>query len=385
MGFEFLSPVKESLVQYVETLNVFTLGAKLTIYTEESEFPDLNGVSIALLGVPECRGDRRNSNTLLNLSEFRKQLYQLFPGNWAVSIADLGDINPGAEVNDTYYALKEIVAELIKKQITPIIIGGSQDLTYAAYRAYDKLDQMVNLVSVDNSFDLKFDDEGLHAESFLNSVIQEMPPNLSDYANIGYQVYYNSQEGLDLMEKLFFESFRLGEVVNDLGAMEPVFRNADLVSFDMSAVQGSDLGHTEGSFPNGFNAREICGLARYAGISDRVSCFGLFNVPLSERAFQLSAQLVWYFIEGYNYRYNEYPFGSKENFFKYIVPVDDTEIIFYKSDKSGRWWMEVSIFEKEYNNFVKETLIPCTEQDYLNATRQITPERWWRIYQKSVN
>ena len=47
-----------------------------------------------------------------------------------------------------------MVSSLVKKKIIPIIIGGSQDLTYAMYRAYDVLEQMVNLVSIDSKFDL---------------------------------------------------------------------------------------------------------------------------------------------------------------------------------------------------------------------------------------
>jgi hypothetical protein len=32
-------------------------------------------------------------------------------------------------------------------------IGGSQDLTFALYRSFDELEQMVNLVSIDSKFD----------------------------------------------------------------------------------------------------------------------------------------------------------------------------------------------------------------------------------------
>ncbi|GLB47732.1 formimidoylglutamase [Neptunitalea lumnitzerae] len=385
MGLEFLTPINEDVVQYAAALNVYTIGSKMVLHTQEHGIPDLEGVTVALVGVPEYRGAKYTISDPSNLEELRRQFYQLFPGNWNVTIADLGNIEPGASVQDTYFALKEVTAALVKQHITPIVLGGTQDLTYATYRAYDQLDQMVNLVAIDSSFDLVFNDEGLHERSFLNSVIQENPPNLSDYANIGYQVYYNSQEAVDLMEKLFFEYYRLGEATNAMNTMEPVFRNADLVSVDMKVVQGTDLGNAPGTYPNGFNSREICGLARYAGISDKVSCYGIYNMVSTEKCYQLTAQVIWYFIEGVNYRFHEYPFGTKEDFLKYIVPVDDTELIFYKSNVSGRWWIEITNFGNSYNNFVKETLIPCTEQDYIDATQQNIPERWWRIYRKSVN
>jgi hypothetical protein len=41
-----------------------------------------------------------------------------------------------------------------------------------------------------------------------------------------------------------------------------------------------------------------------------------------------------------------YPFGSKENYLKYIVPLEDEEH-FYKSDKTDRWWIEIHLFRME--------------------------------------
>ena len=80
----------------------------------------------------------------VNLNAIRKELYSLFPGNWQSSIADLGDILPGNSLEDTFFALQKVTAKLIRKGIIPIVIGGTQDLTYPLYRAYDNQEQMVN-------------------------------------------------------------------------------------------------------------------------------------------------------------------------------------------------------------------------------------------------
>ncbi len=90
----------------------------------------------------------------ITFDAFRKELYALYPGNWNHKIVDLGDIENGDTVEDTYFAVKTVVEALLKKDIIPIILGGSQDLVYAQYRAYDSLGNMVNLVNVDNNFDL---------------------------------------------------------------------------------------------------------------------------------------------------------------------------------------------------------------------------------------
>ncbi len=383
MGLSFLSPVSEEVISFVSSLHSQSIGKQMQVHTSVAGLPDLEGVKIAFVGVSETRNA---SAEYMHPNALRTELYQLFPGNWSATMVDLGDIAPGAEVTDTYYALKGVVDELVKQQITVVVLGGSQDLTYAMYRGYDGLEQLVNMVTVDNRFDLVTSDEPLGVDSYMNSVIMEAPNNLHNFANIGYQSYYNSQESVDLMEKLFFDICRLGQVVSDVTVVEPLLRDADLVSIDMTAVQGADLGAVSGTYPNGFNAREICAIARYAGISDKVSSFGMFNLLQHPKIAQLGAQVLWYFIEGYNYRFYEYPFTSKEQYIKYIVPIEDEEeLIFYKSHKSGRWWIAVPFFENINNNIKREALLPCTNKDYIDACNQIMPERWWKAYQKSMN
>jgi arginase family enzyme len=125
----------------------------------------------------------------------------MFPGNWDASIADLGTILAGNSIEDSYFALR--VAEFNKEKIIPIVIGGSQDLTFALYRSFDELEQMVNLVSIDSKFDFGKENDGLSASSYLTKIIIDEPNNLFNYCNIGYQTYHNSQEEIDLVEKLF--------------------------------------------------------------------------------------------------------------------------------------------------------------------------------------
>jgi len=152
----------------------------------------------------------------------------------------------------------------------------------------------------------------------------------------------------------------------------------------MMAVKSSDSGNFNFFNPNGFDGREICALSRYAGLSDRVSSFGIFNHNNTKTESLLIAQILWYFIEGYHFRANEYPFVSKESYFKYIVPVlDEEDLVFFKSDKSDRWWIEVPQ-NTSVNDIVKrKSLLPCSYEDYLSATEQQVPERWWKAIKKS--
>ena len=382
MEFEFLTPLDANLLIDLKLQSSQHLSSKVVFHTQD-DFPDLKKISIAIVGVLDNRGKDKKAKRS-DLSNIRKEFYSLFPGNWNKTIADLGDILPGNSIEDTYYAVQKVVASLLKKNIIPVIIGGSQDLTYPIYRAYDTLEQMVNLVCIDSKFDFGKQEGAILSESYLSKIIIDEPNNLFNYSNIGYQTYFNSQEEIDLIEKLFFDAFRLGELSNTISISEPVFRDADIVSLDLTSVKSSDSGNFNTFIPNGFNGKEICSLARYAGISDKVSTLAVFNHNSSQHESVLVSQIIWYFIEGVNFRSNEFPFGTKNNYSKYIVPLEDQDIIFYKSDKTDRWWIEIPFFSNVNNKLKKNTLLPCTHQDYVAATNQEFPERWWKAQRKSI-
>ena len=381
MVFDFLQPISESFEQHLQTLSNQSLGKKVVFHTQ-TDFPVLEGVSIAIFTVNEHRGNNKDNDDY-SFDAFRKKFYGMFPGNWNTSIVDLGTIEAGASIEDTYFVVKSLMAELIKKQIIPVVIGGTQDLTYPMYRAYDNLDQMVNLVSVDNQFDFSKENK-LDKDAYLSKIIVEEPNNLFNFSNLGFQTYFNSQEEIDLIEKLYFEAYRLGEVSNNLAVAEPVFRDADLVSIDMNSVQSSYSGNFDEFNPNGLTGKEICALARYAGISDKVTSFGIFNFNPNSHEVVLTAQMLWYFIEGFCFRSNEYPFGTKEHYIKYIVPIEDEELIFYKSNKTERWWIEIPFLTNVNNKLKRNTLLPCTHDDYLAACEQEIPERWWKAQRRNI-
>lgn len=382
MEFDFLKPISEEVLELISGLNSQHLGSKIVFHSKE-QFPNLSKINIALFGVLDNRGDSKSISDV-DLTSIRKELYSLYPGNWEASIADLGDIEAGNSIEDTYFALKILVSSLIKNKIIPIVIGGTQDLTYSMYRAYDELEQMVNLVSIDNKFDLGKESDSISSNSYLSKIILDEPNNLFNYCNIGYQTFYNSQEEIDLIEKLFFDAYRLGDVCNNIEIAEPVFRDADLVSLDLGSIKSSDSGNFIKFAPNGFDGKEICTLARYAGISDKVTSFGIFNHNNSEKESILISQIIWYFIEGFHYRTNEYPFGSRDNYLKYIVPLEEEQLIFYKSDKTDRWWIEIPFISDLNNKLKRNTLLPCSHEEYILACNNEMPERWWKAQRKNV-
>ncbi|NTV38127.1 MAG: hypothetical protein HGA82_02950, partial [Anaerolineales bacterium] len=139
-------------------------------------------------------------------------------------IADLGNIRQGHKIEDTYFALSSIVAELVKNKIVPVIIGGSQDLTFANYMAYESLGQVINIVGIDSVFDLGKTEQALNSQSYLNKIILHQPNFLFNYTNIGYQSYFVDPEAISLMKNLYFDVYRLGAIRENLEEAEPLLQ-----------------------------------------------------------------------------------------------------------------------------------------------------------------
>ena len=386
MDLEFLSPVDDAVVAQIILKSPTTLGNFVDIHTRDDGFPELDNVQIVVVGVQEDRNAENNYGTGENLKHIRKKLYELFPGKWDTKIADLGNITQGSKPEDTYYALLDIVTELLSKNIIPIILGGGQEMTYVNYRAYDNLEQSVNITVVDSKFDLGTLEDDLSSHSYMSKIIMQEPNNLFNYCNVGYQTYFNDPDEIQLFDNMYFDCYRLG-VSKNLEAIEPAFRNADIISIDLGAIRKSDAPGNNNASPNGFSGDEICAISRYAGVSDKVSSFGIYEYnskyDMNDQTAALIAQMIWYFIEGVNLRVKDYPFSTKENYQKFTVILeDDDPIIFYKSNKSGRWWIEINVISN--NKYKRHALIPCTYKDYEEAMNQIIPDRWYKAMRKMV-
>tara|TARA_Y200000002_G_scaffold367967_1_gene360539 strand:+ start:2643 stop:3830 length:1188 start_codon:yes stop_codon:yes gene_type:complete len=394
MGSDFLTspfdnllkPVDDHLIVHNDLMTSLILGNKISIHSTENGIPDIDSLDIAIIGIPENRNSIDYLGDDLNLNEIRKSFYNLFPGNWSTRIADLGNLILGENVEQTYGRIISLTSILFEKNIIPIIIGGSQDLLYANYRAYDSFKNTVNLVNIDSNFDLGDSSKPINNLSYLGKIILEEPHNLFNYSNLGYQTYHNPQEEIDLMENLYFESYRLGNVCSKISMVEPVLRDADIVSIDLKSIRASELSSRQKFSPNGFDGKEICAISRYAGISNKVSSFGIYEYKSSnedEITEMLISQIIWYFIEGVNCRVKDSDFNSDEDYNRFTVIVDEYELIFYQNKITSRWWIEI-LGDGTNTKLKQNTLLPCTHEDYETAKNGIIPDRWFKAIKKNI-
>jgi len=388
----YLSPVLPECLDFsLEDRSRPTIGDLLTIHLEGQPLPDIEKADIAILGVGEDRKSKGNQGCAGGPDTIRAMFYKLFPGQPSMKVVDLGNIRKGYTVQDTYFAVSTVVASLLKKNVFPFLLGGSQDLTFANYLAYERLGQIINMVSVDSSFDLGNAEDEDTSHSYLSRIIVHRPNILFNYANVGYQTYFVDQDAIHLMNNLMFDVYRLGKVRESLEEVEPIVRNADLLTFDMSAIRGADAPGNGNAGPNGFHGEEACQIMRYAGMSDKLSAAGIYEVNpgYDKRGLTalLAAQMLWYFIDGFYHRKDDLPSKNPGDYVKYTVTVDDhkEDLVFLKSKKSDRWWLEIPMTTADMRTqYERHYLVPCSYLDYQAACNKDIPDRWWKMYQKMM-
>jgi len=389
---DFFSPISLTDISSKDEYLNSQFGRVIQIY--QDEFPNWeeeeNRPNLAIIGVEEDRGSVNNKGTSKAPNAVRKHLYDLYQGDYKTKIVDFGNIKAGDSINDTYAALKVVVEELVKKDIVPIIIGGGQDLTYAQYRGYQELEQRVEVAVIDAKFDLDqehTEDMPLNSQTYLNHLILHQPDYLFNLNNVAYQTYLVSKESINMYDKLFFNAQRVGMIAGKLDQAEPIIRAADMVSFDIGAIRASEAPGNANAVPNGLFGDEACQLARYAGMSDKCSSIGFYEFnptfdPMEHTA-MLVSQMIWCFVDGYYNRKNDAPLIPKSAYIIYRTPLENEEheLVFVKSKKSDRWWMQVPYFGTKSVN-ERFYLVPCRYEDYQLAVAGEMPDIWWRTHQK---
>ncbi len=354
------------------------------IHTPDTPVNNLEQYDLAFLGVPEDR-----SSTVQGPASapdgIRNYLYQLFRVNPGLKIIDLGNLKCGNSVQDTYFALRDILLELMERNLITALLGGSQDLSYGIYLAFEKLNRKFSFVTIDSRLDMGIINDQIKPESYLIPMLSRKKELLFSYSNLGHQTYFVDQGDIDFLRDNYHQSLRLGDIRQDMARVEPILRDAGFVSLDLNSVRQSDAPGCTQPSPNGFTGEEICQISRYAGLSPTTKCFGLFNLlPGSDRDGQtahLAAQCLWYFMDGASRRKEENPLSAPDAFKKFIVSHSDMDhdIVFYKSLETDRWWFEVPVIHQAKTRHV---LISCSLEDYQKACNQEIPDRWLNAFQK---
>ncbi|MBT6236144.1 MAG: hypothetical protein HOI49_08690 [Bacteroidetes bacterium] len=361
---EYFTPIKDN-TEY----KPYHIGSSIARYA--SLFPDLATKRIALFAI---RGEVNNQHAV------RTHLYNL-ASNAALEniLVDLGDIPAGETPADTNSAIYTVALELMSKGIIPVLLTHSVDSGQALYQAFESANKQIELAWISAHLPL------LEYE-LLHRIIAHEPNYLQNLSAIGFQSHHIPPKAMMLLENLNFDHYRLGEVNNQIDDAELYLRNASLTLFDLNAVKHTDAPATQQVQANGLTAEQACQLARYAGASDTLQSFALLGYHSdkdhTELTAALCAQIIWYLADGVLSRKQDTPQLHTE-FTKYRCDFsnEDVPILFIKSKRTGRWWMQIE--HPAYpENIDKRITVPCTYHDYLEAANGDTPQRYLNALKK---
>jgi formiminoglutamase len=367
------SPVDESVFQGVKSVN--SVYKNIKIFDES--MPDYKTANLAIFGIEEERGTDSNTGCATGPDEIRKKLYALKKGSGLYNIVDLGNLKPGIDLEETYTRISEVCRMLLEQNTLPIILGGSHDLDIGQYKGYEDLQKLVSFLNVDAFLDLEEDQQSSLSRKHIHKILLHEPNYLFSYTHLAHQAYLVDATSATILERLNFETYRLGHLRTNLQEMEPAIRNADVLSFDITAIKSSDAPGNGNTQPFGLTGEEACQICWYAGINEKLSSAGFYeyNPTLDDahkKTASVVATMIWYFIEGFYHRKDEQNFKSNDFLkFKVSMPVEPEILTFFKSKVTERWWMEVP-----NPNGGRIAVVPCTYADYQTATKGDLPERY---------
>ena len=352
----------------------YSLGQVIEKSTGKISVSNLHKIDIAIFGVPLEGGIYSGKKT--NVPDtIRNELYKLAGFQTKFTIADFGNLKKAKTLKAISLALRDVVEYFNDLGIVTIVLGGTQDLSFGISQAF-RNNHFFTLSCIDSMLDIKKGKERFDPTNFLSRIFSTLP-HLFQFSLLAYQSHlvphqlFSKTRGVN-------ENCRLGLLRDNISLAEPVLRNTNFLSFDIGAVKHSEAPGTSGVNPNGLRSEEACQLAKYAGLSNQLNVFGIFGNELSKDinglTTKLSAQIVWYFIEGQIHRYT----GKKDKLITYRVEVKDIEkpLVFMQCPETFRWWMEVQSINGE------KRLIACSEREYAMASDNEISELWLKYVQK---
>jgi hypothetical protein len=343
-----------------------------TIQKYDTTFPELTSGKTALLTVVEELGQ---------YNAVRAALYSLVTHTGLTDkLIDLGDMLTGDKPADTNAGIQHISKTLRTQGISVIVLGADANQGEAMYRSFEGDEKQVEATLISSHLPL------LEYE-LLNRICSIDPSYLGQLNALGFQAHYVPPKAMNMLDNLNFGHQRLGQLKSKIEDSELYLRNSDLVLFNLNAIKNTEAPAQKALQPNGLNSDDACHLARYSGMSDANIAFGFFGYFDSKNdsslTSELIAQMIWYYIDGILCRVGDTP-TSHSDFVKYRCDFsvhEDTPLLFLKSKRTARWWMQVE--HPGYpENEKMHLIIPCSYEDYIEAANGEVPARYYHALKR---
>ena len=369
---DFLEPIDKHVISDDMGYKERQIGKLIQV--NEGHLPDVDDADIVLIGCNEQRGGGNIAESS-PADAVRKEFYNLYYWHNDIKLVDAGNVRIGKNLPDTYAALKMVIHELVELDKLVVIIGGSHDLTLAQYYAFADKKRAIDAAGIDAVIDINLESP-LRSENFLMEMLTGEPNYTRHYNHIAFQSYFVHPRMLETMDKLRFDCFRVGNVKEHIDEMEPVLRNSNLLSFDITAIANAYAPANSFS-PNGLNGEEACMLMQFAGMSRHMRSIGIYGYQAERDKDALTARqishMLWYLMDGKSRGSKEAMIDERDSFNEYHTAFAEVDTVFLQSKKTGRWWMQLP--DRQF--------IACSYKDYLLASSNEIPERWLRAQERT--
>lgn len=278
---------------------------------------------IAILGVPQDIGVERNGGRVGSAaapSAIRRALTKLTPTaflpalrNGSLALCDLGDIDTAGktleQIHDEHH---DIVAQLVKRGIVPIIIGGGHDCAWPTVRALSSVGTPFGVINIDAHTDVRpLKDGRSHSGSPFRQMLDMQDSKLlpGGFVEFGIQATSASAHHIADIRDAGMHVMMLDEIRHEGidAAWQRALRHAaasgaTYVSVDMDAFASAYAPGVSAPAADGFTPADLRPCLRHAAASGSLIALDLVEVnptyDLDGRTAKLAAQLICDVIDG---------------------------------------------------------------------------------------
>lgn len=272
-----------------------------------------------IVGFPYDEGTVRNkgrSGSASGPDEMRRAFYKLTPTKSAaltdadVRIFDAGNLKKHMKLEDALSKLESLVGYLLRYGHTPVVLGGSNDMSYANFRACEAIRGRCGAINIDSHLDVRDFSGGINSGTPYRMLIEEKTLRGADFAEYGAQEFVNSREHLSYARSSKVQVYTLNQVraKGNSAAFLEAYRavckepGSVYVSFDMDSVRSSDAPGVSAPTPTGLTAEEILECAYLAGSEMKTAMIDICEfIPAHDvdgRTAKLAAMVVANFLTG---------------------------------------------------------------------------------------
>lgn len=240
-------------------------------------------VRVAIVGVPQDAGVDRNGGRIGAAEApdaIRRWLYRLTTFDvetgralGAGTIVDAGNIRCDEELEGIHERLAQVVTELRRAGIVPVVLGGGHDITYATMTGAAAADGPLGAINLDAHLDVRPAAPLRNSGTPFRMLIEEGSLRADRFVEIGIQAFANAAEHVRwLLGKggriVTLDECRARGVTRVL-ATAWQSASADGVpvyaSIDIDGVRAADAPGVSAAMPDGFSAEELLFAARQLG------------------------------------------------------------------------------------------------------------------------